>query len=388
MKDSQAVRLLHATKRILEATEIPILIQEILEAAHETLGFERVRFYLVLREQDLIQQQGIEGGPDDGETDFALAANNSLGCMVLEERQCAVLRVSSLGNVVASEDALQRCIVTLPLPDAGLGVVVADNPRTRRDAEEHVIQALQSLVEFPAFAVEHLDMEERRIRFVASVSHELRTPLTSITAFTEMLTDGDAGELTERQNQFVQRIWKGSSQLERIVEDLLELTQLYSDTEPNGKTAIAIKPFLEDMAQNFLPQASAKNIGLSVEAANGLPILRTDERRLQQAIANFVANAIKYSPTDTNVRIRATADDKDIVISVIDEGFGISPADQRRIFEEFYRCYRDRESLENKGSGLGLSIVTCLAKMLGAKIDVESSVGEGSTFSLIFPLSS
>jgi len=386
LKDSQAVQLLHATKRILEATEIPILIQEILEAAHETLEFERVRFYLVLREQGLIQQQDIEGGPDDGETDFDLASNNYLGRVVLEDEHCVVLRVSSLADAAEAEDGLQRCFVKVPLPDTGLGVVVADNPVTRRDVQEHVVEALQSIAEFPVFTIEHRDIEERRIRFVSSVSHELRTPLTSITAFTEMLIDGDAGELTERQSQFAQRIWKGSAQLERIVEDLLELTQLYSDTEPSEKLAISIKPFLEDIAQNFLPQASAKNIGLSVDAANGLPILRTDERRLQQAIANLVANAIKYSPNDTNVRIHAAAGDKHIVISVIDEGFGISPADQRRIFEEFYRCYRDRESLENKGSGLGLSIVTCLAKMLGAKIDVESSVGEGSTFSLIFPV--
>jgi two-component system sensor histidine kinase KdpD len=124
---------------------------------------------------------------------------------------------------------------------------------------------------------------------------------------------------------------------------------------------------------------------LVVAVPDDLPPLCTDQRRLHQALSNFVDNAIKYSPEGSEVTLEARSTNDNIHLRVCDEGPGIPQGELKRIFEEFYRCRNRVNDTANRGAGLGLAIVARIADMLGAKVTVESAPSAGSTFSLIFP---
>jgi len=378
--------LLESVLRLARAEDLPTVLQELADAAEGLLGFERIRFYLAILDSGVLRcelRQGVDGPGDVGSV--PLLHTNLLGRVALDGRGPMQWPVDSLQDTIASEGGIPTCFVPMRLPDALLGVLVADSPQQRREVTDASLRTLAMLSEFALLMVEHTRREQSRTRFVGWASHELRTPLTSINAFTEMLLDGDAGPLNEKQTRFVQRVLGSTEQLHRIVQDLLELARLEAGEEPITLTNVAIKPFLEDTAQNMFPQASAKDITLKVEAQDGLSTLRTDERRLRQALSNFIDNAIKYSPRETLVRVVAEATDGQLRLSVIDQGPGISPRDQKQLFTEFFRCYRGEESLRDRGSGLGLPIVQRLAQALGSAVEVESAVGQGSKFSLVFP---
>jgi signal transduction histidine kinase len=245
---------------------------------------------------------------------------------------------------------------------------------------------LGALIQFAEVAIQRLGLGRLRVQFVASVSHELRTPLTSIKAFCEMLYDGDAGPLTDEQLSFVRRIATGADQLHKIVEDLLELSRLRSETETLNVDQINVKLFLEDTASILQPQADARGIQIGVSAPDDLPTLHTDQRRLHQALSNFIDNAIKYSPEGSPIAVAATLRDEKMRLCVTDRGRGIPEQDLKRIFEEFYRCQKGVNGTASEGAGLGLAIVARIADMLGAKIEVDSTWGAGSTFCLSFSL--
>jgi signal transduction histidine kinase len=242
------------------------------------------------------------------------------------------------------------------------------------------------LIQFAEVAIQRWGLGRLRVQFVASVSHELRTPLTSIKAFCEMLHDGDAGPLTDEQLSFVRRIATGADQLHKIVEDLLELSRLRSETEALNVDQIDVKLFLEDTASILQPQADARGIQIGVSAPDDLPALHTDQRRLHQALSNFIDNAIKYSPEGSDVAVAATVRDEKMRLCVTDRGCGIPEQDLKRIFEEFYRCQKGVNGTASEGAGLGLAIVARIADMLGAEIEVDSALGAGSTFCLSFNL--
>lgn len=381
------VELIEAAQRICEAPDLSVVIDEVLSAVHEVLGFGRVRFYLSLPEYGIIRQESIVGAPGhERDEEVPLLKDHVLGEVVLGDASPVMRRVGSLHDPAQNQSGLPTYFAKMSLPSGDLGVLVADNPNTCQEMSGRELYFLGLLARFSSFPMERAHHEQGRARIASLVSHELRTPLTSVAAFAEMLLDGDAGQLTEKQERFVQRIAKAASQLQKIVQDLLELSRISEESEPIEKTPIALTPFLEDTSQNLLPQANAKQIRLVVEAPASCGTLRTDERRLQQALSNLIDNAIKYSSPHTTVRILARQTDSQTRLSVIDEGPGISVDDQKHIFEEFFRCYpTTAEGLADKGSGLGLPIVRNLAKLLGAGIEVKSELGKGSTFTLVFP---
>jgi signal transduction histidine kinase len=384
---ADAFALLEAALRIAEQPELLEVVHELLHAAHSVLGFERVRFYRAFPAEAVLRQEAAAGLPGEpGEPPIPLTQRTILGRLALGKSATRVLRLRTLRDPRETPEGLETCLAPIRLQETAVGVVVADFPKTRRQIPDGLPQALGTLAHFAEVSIERWGLARLRASFVAAVSHELRTPLTSIRAFAEMLTDGDAGPLSETQARFVARITTGSAQLQRIVEDLLELSKLRSGTEIIHRNTVHVEPFLHDTTLNFHPQATACGIRLTVAAPSDLPVLHTDQHRLRQAIVNFIDNALKYSPAGTEVMIAANADDGRLRICVRDQGRGIPGDELRRIFEEFYRCRNGVNDTPDRGAGLGLAIVAQIAEMIGAEITVESTEGEGSEFGLVFPL--
>lgn len=227
-------------------------------------------------------------------------------------------------------------------------------------------------------------LETVRRDFVANVSHELKTPITSIKGFAETLLDG-ATENKEDLDRFLQIINKQAERLQSIVEDLLVLSGIEHDADKNeiALQESRINNILDSAVQSCRTAASAKGINIHVEKDEGLKA-SANIQLLEQALVNLVDNAIKYSGEKTEILVSGRRTDKEIVLSVTDRGTGIAKKHLPRLFERFYRVDKSR-SRDLGGTGLGLAIVKRVAIAHGGRVEVESELGKGSTFSIILP---
>jgi two-component system phosphate regulon sensor histidine kinase PhoR len=227
-------------------------------------------------------------------------------------------------------------------------------------------------------------LESLRRDFVANVSHELKTPLSSIKAYAETLSHG-AIEDADIRLQFVHQIEEQAERLHQLILDVLSLARIES-----GKQAFDIKPVaVAHVVQLCLEQqrgnAEAKGISLESQPHGQAVHVRADEEGVRQILDNLVDNAIKYTPQGGRVLVRWTVENSLAVIQVQDNGIGIDPKHQPRIFERFFRVDVAR-SRELGGTGLGLSIVKHLAQFFGGSVAVASQRGAGSTFVVRLPV--
>lgn len=219
-----------------------------------------------------------------------------------------------------------------------------------------------------------------RKEFVANVSHELKTPLTSISGFIETLQAG-AAENPEIRTRFIDIIAIETARLKRLIEDLLVLSDIESKKE-TAECAFNVKDAINSTVETLDPIAADKNITILTELEEKIYITGSVDRFCQMMM-NLIENAIKYSDDGGRIWIKAYEDDDEITVLVRDEGIGIAPEHHERLFERFYRVDKSR-SKKAGGTGLGLSIVKHIAALFGADLKVESRIGEGTTFFVIF----
>ncbi|GIF64949.1 two-component sensor histidine kinase [Asanoa ishikariensis] len=252
-------------------------------------------------------------------------------------------------------------------------------------------------------AVEAADVTEShrvsRVRrdFVANVSHELKTPIGALQLLAEALLDATdptnigpqpgAGpeEDVAAARRFAVRIQHESTRLGRLVNELLELTRLQGADPLPDPEPVPVDWVVAEVIDRTRTTAAAREIEVVVEGKRGLTVYGSDSQ-FATALSNLVENAIAYSKEETRITITTALDESSIVLSVADQGIGIAPDEVDRIFERFYRADRAR-SRATGGTGLGLAIVKHIATNHGGRIDVVSTLGEGSTFTLRFPAS-
>ncbi|WP_431727867.1 ATP-binding protein [Verrucosispora sp. TAA-831] len=247
-------------------------------------------------------------------------------------------------------------------------------------------------------AVEAADVTEShrlaRVRrdFVANVSHELKTPIGALQLLAEALLDateppdGDRPDLSEDMvaaRRFAERIQHESTRLGRLVQELLELTRLQGAEPQPAPEPVALDWVISEVVDRTRTTAAARRIQVTADSGRGLTVYGSDSQ-LATAVANLVENAVNYSGEDTTVWITTRATDDHVEIAVTDQGIGIAPTDVDRIFERFYRADQAR-SRSTGGTGLGLAIVKHIASNHGGRVDVTSTLGGGSTFTLRLP---
>lgn len=227
------------------------------------------------------------------------------------------------------------------------------------------------------------ELDTMKTEFVSTVSHDLRSPLTLMRGYATMLEM--VGTLNEQQQSYVRKIISGVENMARMVNNLLDLGRIEAGVGLQLET-VPLPDILERVTSTLQLQASQKNIELVVEMPkNTMPLIQADQALLQQAMYNLVENAIKYTPQGGKVTARLKIIGDGMHFEVEDNGIGIAPIDQPRLFEKFYRGGQ-REAREQKGSGLGLAIVRSIAERHGGKVWLESQLGKGSTFFLQVPL--
>ncbi|MBI9075204.1 MAG: PAS domain-containing protein [Desulfatibacillum sp.] len=245
-----------------------------------------------------------------------------------------------------------------------------------RDAQAQRMGALVVLNDMTQVA----KLENMRKDFVANVSHEIKTPITAIKGFVETLLDG---ALDDKENaiRFLEIISRHTDRLKAIVEDLLELSRIeQAGGQELSLEKASVKEALETAIQLCETKAVTSNITIEMDCAEDLTAT-FEPTMLEQAIANLLDNAIKYSEEHGCVRIRAKARDQEVVIMVEDDGSGIDQDHLPRLFERFYRVDKAR-SRSLGGTGLGLAIVKHIMAAHGGHVSVESQIGKGSVFTL------
>ncbi|MCB9887181.1 MAG: PAS domain-containing protein [Planctomycetes bacterium] len=255
----------------------------------------------------------------------------------------------------------------------------------RRDVSVRV----RSLGQY-GFAVSALDqsrikrLESLRRDFVANVSHELKTPLAAIQGYVETMIDDAEMSPTIRQ-RFLEKVSRQSERLARLVGDLLTLSRLDELDLEKSAAMQSLGQVLRETVRDLAPLAEKRGIALHTEGLGGVAPVRADPEALRQVVGNLIDNAIKYTPEGGRVEVRLSTQGGHTTLEVADTGIGLSPEDQRRVFERFYRVDRAR-SRDLGGTGLGLSIVKNTVRSLGGEVGVRSALGKGSTFWVHLPV--
>jgi two-component system phosphate regulon sensor histidine kinase PhoR len=228
------------------------------------------------------------------------------------------------------------------------------------------------------------DLENMRRDFVANVSHEIKTPLTAIKGFVETLQQGKVHRAEEKV-RFLSIIQKHVDRLNSIIEDLLALSRIEQEDERReiNFQQIKIRDIFEAAVQLCRPKAEEKKVRIELDCDKETTAV-LDPTLIEQAVANLLDNAIKYSEPQSAVLLRSRRQNSEVVISVEDHGIGIAQKHLPRLFERFYRVDQAR-SRSMGGTGLGLAIVKHIAQAHGGQVTVESRLGEGSRFSIHLP---
>jgi two-component system phosphate regulon sensor histidine kinase PhoR len=225
-------------------------------------------------------------------------------------------------------------------------------------------------------------LERVRKDFVANVSHELRTPLASIRGYAETLLDG-ALEDPQINRKFLEIISKNTFRLEQLAFDLLTLSELEADRESAPAERIPVRDVARTAMHIVEAEAAARNVNLMLGEIGDWYVMG-QARRLEQALLNLLYNAVKFNRPGGEVWLEAAMAEDRVRITVSDTGIGIPSEDLPRIFERFY-CVDKARSRETGGTGLGLSIVKHTVEKMSGTVTVESRLGKGSVFTLVFP---
>ena len=248
---------------------------------------------------------------------------------------------------------------------------------TNRELKDSVAQVGALLVEVEA-------ANAAKSQFLAQMSHDLRTPLNGILGTCEALTESVYGELTSEQLKALKAIERSGQHQLSLVNDLLDLSKIEEGAFEPVRESVSLVSVCRDVVQMLRERAKNAEVKLRLTMDMETDHIISDARRIQQILINLVGNALKFTPAGGAVSLKLDTEGEHVVLSVTDNGIGIAPEDQATLFKAFTQLDSPQQR-KHVGSGLGLAITSKLVTLLGGRIDVESAVGQGSTFSVYLP---
>ncbi len=291
-----------------------------------------------------------------------------------------------------------RAQLTVPIKREGrvIGIVALESERTTSFASDNTA-FVERLADHAAIAIDNArlfkrvqDANDAKTSFISFVSHELKQPMTSITGYSDLLIKGVGGDLNEQQAQFIRVIRNNTDRMNRIVQDLFDISRIES-----GRLKLEIGPVMPEevvgeAVQAFEQEIAAKSQELEVIIEEDLPTVAGDRERLIQVLTNLVSNANKYTPEHGRITLRVDMQARNgktaVRWSVEDTGIGMTDEERSQLFTKYFRSQRDAVR-SVPGTGLGLVITQSIVEMHGGEVSVESELHQGSTFSFSLPLS-
>jgi signal transduction histidine kinase len=291
-----------------------------------------------------------------------------------------------------------RAVLAVPLIREGVPIGVLGLTRFEpRPFAPKQIELLTTFADQAVIAIENVrlfdeiqdksrqlaEASQHKSQFLANMSHELRTPLNAILGYAELILDNVYGDTPEKMREVLDRIERNGRHLLGLINDVLDLSKIEAGQLNLSLADYSLKDVVQSVYSAVEALAKEKQIALKVEVPPHLPAARGDERKLTQVLLNLVGNAIKFTDAG-EVAIKASAANGSFTVAVCDTGPGIAEAEQAKIFEEFQQA--DSSITKKKGgTGLGLAIAKRIVELHGGRIWVESSPGQGSTFSFTLP---
>lgn len=224
-------------------------------------------------------------------------------------------------------------------------------------------------------------LDTMKTEFVHTVSHELKTPLTAILGCVELLKL-DEKNLNKDHRELVDLMDQGARRLQTLIQDILSLSRLEEGMVELDRSMVDLSVLLDEVTAR-LPMHDRDRI--HIHTAKTLPEISADAPKVQQVLENLISNALKYSDTDSPVKVTLRSQGKLVVVNVIDEGMGIRPQDRKHVFEKFFRS-EDARLAGKEGTGLGLSITNEIVRLHGGRLTFKSRRGKGTTFTLELPV--
>ncbi|MDD5477095.1 MAG: ATP-binding protein [Candidatus Omnitrophica bacterium] len=231
------------------------------------------------------------------------------------------------------------------------------------------------------------ELDQLKANFVSNITHELRTPLVAIDKSIALILAKNAGEISSAQEEFLSIAQRNIKRLSIMINDLLDLSKLEAGKMKISALPTSIAFVIEESVGSLINWSKTKSITIEKKIENGLPQINIDGDRIIQVLTNLIGNAIKFTPANGNVIIEASlsAEGKEVMITVQDNGVGISKEDLPNIFNKFYQA-GERVASDINGTGIGLSIVKEIVELHRGKIWVESEKGVGARFIFTLPL--
>ena len=349
---------------------------------------------------------------------FALAQeveeSRRLGESVLREMQDGAIVVDTAGRCITCNAAAGRLLGVnhtavvgrqleswMPLPDSTVERLMRAADDQQEDAPTIVFEQDDRLLAFSAGPLSEPDGRRRGIillirdvtetvaaerlkqDFVSMVGHEMRTPLTLIRTSIDLLTEQGAGDLTPTQRRITEVLHSNSDRLLRLINDLLDMSALDSGRMRVHETPVDIRALIDEVLPNYEHEAENREITLAVEVPAYPVIAWVDRARIGQVLANLIDNAMKYTPSGGEMRIRVMPGEPTVLVQVQDNGIGILPSEQPLLFQKFQRTRAGER--QSGGTGLGLAIARSIVELHGGNIWCESDGRSGSTFSFTIP---
>ncbi len=228
-------------------------------------------------------------------------------------------------------------------------------------------------------------IDRMKSEFIAMAAHELRTPMTAIKGYISLLSSGVAGPVNETQQQFLQTITSNANRLMTLVTDLLDVSRIEDEGLTLHFEPVSLADIVAEAVVALEKQIEGKQQSLSIDVPTHLPEVVADRDRMIQVVTNLLSNAHKYTPQGGKLVVRGKRYDEHLWLDVQDSGIGVSPQDQEHLFTRFFRAENALKTQEG-GTGLGLVICQEIIERHGGEIQVESELGQGSTFRIILPL--
>ncbi len=305
--------------------------------------------------------------------------------------------------VAAASGMVSELAVPIRREERVIGVIGLESSKPGQ-LDQKCLEVVTRLADHAAIAIENARLfrqvrraDEAKTEFVSFVSHELKQPMTSLKGYTDLLLKGVGGEVSDAQREFLNTIRANVERMGSLVNELLDVSRIESGRIELDLTTLSIEDVIDEVVRTSRGQLKEKDQVLDVEIAEDLPAVCGDPDRLAQVLSNLMSNATKYTPEGGHITVRAryvaadeVAGDSDgsdgfVQCSVIDSGIGISPEDQDKLFTKYFRA--DEPAVRDvAGTGLGLVITKSLVEMHGGDIWVESTPGEGSTFTFTVPV--
>ncbi len=316
----------------------------------------------------------IAGLPPDA------APGGEIGDYLNDDGFCAMVK-----KISAGENGLQEEVVTYELEAEGNKYLMARGRSVFGETGE-CLGAVVTLGDITAIKM----LDQLKSEFVAKVSHELRSPLSTIheqlsVVLKDMAKEEGGGDDQEEQ-YILSRAKEKTSGLISLIGDLLDLSRIEAGGAVHNIQKIGLDELLENIVDFLQERARAKQQTLTLELAeDSFPELTADPLALESIFGNLVTNAINYTGEGGHIRVSMDQEDMCLRVKVADDGLGIAPAHQEKIFEKFYRV-KDENTRFITGTGLGLPIVKGLVEQMMGTIDLESTPGEGTTFTVLLPV--